>query len=127
MVRCEGVKKTPFLLTRDSTKMNDNQDSVIMPELMSEAERNRFKQIELVQTIRELFTYHPPRNAEEQQKHNIVNQAAIDFALTLADVIEDRGELVRILKEIQTVRMLANAAVCCERVEGLSYEALLDL
>lgn len=76
-------------------------------------------------TLEQLFSYHPPKNDEERKLHKIVNQSSMEFAKSLASVVKDPGELTTILKEIQNVRMLANAAVCYDRV-GISYRDLFS-
>lgn len=75
--------------------------------------------------LEELFSYHPPKTDEERAKHEQVNQASIAYAKSLAGVVENPAELTTILREIQKVRMLANAAVCYQRV-GISYRGLFD-
>lgn len=73
-----------------------------------------------LQVIENLFSYHPPQNDAEQELHKIVNESSVEFAKTLASVVKNPAELTTILREIQKVRMLANAAVCYERV-GITY------
>jgi len=75
--------------------------------------------------LEELFSYHPPKTDEERAKHEQVNQASIDYAKSLAGVVNNPAELTTILREIQKVRMLANAAVCYQRV-GITYRGLFD-
>lgn len=66
--------------------------------------------------LEDLFSFHPPKTDEEKELHNIVNQASIEFAKSLAQVVKNPAELTTILREIQKVRMVANASVCYERV-----------
>lgn len=73
-----------------------------------------------LQAIEDLFSYHPPQNDAERELHKIVNESSVEFAKTLASVVKSPAELTTILREIQKVRMLANAAVCYERV-GINY------
>lgn len=80
---------------------------------------------EFNQKLTDLFSDHPPRTPEEQAKHELVNKACIDCAIALAEVVNNPAELTTILREIQKVRMLANAAVCYERV-GITYRDLFD-
>jgi len=75
--------------------------------------------------LEQLFTYHPPKNDEERRLHEIVNEASMQFAKSISSVVKDPAELTTILKEIQNVRMLANAAVCYNRV-GISYRDLFS-
>lgn len=78
---------------------------------------------EFLKTLEALFSYHPPKNDAEQELHTVVNEASIAYAKALAGVISNPAELTTILREIQKVRMLANAAVCYERV-GITYRDL---
>lgn len=78
---------------------------------------------EFLKTLEELFSYHPPKNDAEKELHAVVNEASISYAKALAGVISNPAELTTILREIQKVRMLANAAVCYERV-GITYRDL---
>jgi DNA-directed RNA polymerase delta subunit len=75
--------------------------------------------------LEDLFSYHPPKTEEDKELHNKVNRASIEYAKQLAEVVKNPAELTTILREIQKVRMLANAAVCYERV-GLSYRDLFS-
>jgi len=75
--------------------------------------------------LEDLFSYHPPKTEEDKELHNKVNQASVEYAKQLAEVVKNPAELTTILCEIQKVRMLANAAVCYERV-GLSYRDLFS-
>lgn len=75
--------------------------------------------------LEDLFSYHPPKTDKERELHNIVNQASIEYAKSLAQVVKNPAELTTILREIQKVRMLANAAVCYERV-GINYRDLFS-
>jgi hypothetical protein len=75
--------------------------------------------------LKQLFSYHPPKTDEERRLHEIVNEASMEYAKSLASVVKDPAELTTILKEIQNVRMLANAAVCYDRV-GISYRDLFS-
>ena len=70
-------------------------------------------------------TENPPKNDEERKLHEIVNEASIEFAKSLSQVVTNPAELTTILREIQKVRMLANAAVCYDRV-GISYRDLFS-
>lgn len=78
---------------------------------------------EFLEKLEDLFSYHPPKSDAEQELHAIVNKASIAYAKALASVITNPAELTTILREIQKVRMLANAAVCYERV-GITYRDL---
>lgn len=80
---------------------------------------------EFLQTLENLFSYHPPKNDAEQELHRVVNESSIAYAKALAGVVKNPAELTTILREIQKVRMLANAAVCYERV-GITYRNLFD-
>lgn len=78
---------------------------------------------EFLQKLEDLFSDHPPKNDAEQELHTIVDQASIEYAKALADVIKNPAELTTILRKIQEVRNLANFAVSCERV-GIAYRDL---
>jgi len=80
---------------------------------------------EFLTKLEDLFSYHPPNTEEDKELHNKVNQASIEYAKQLAEVVKNPAELTTILREIQKIRMLANAAVCYERV-GLSYRDLFS-
>ena len=80
---------------------------------------------EFTQKLENLFSYHPPQNDAEQELHAVVNQASVEYAKTLSSVVKNPAELTTILREIQKVRMLANSAVCYERV-GVSYRDLFS-
>lgn len=80
---------------------------------------------EFLQKLEDLFSYHPPKNDAEQELHTLVNEASIAYAKALAGVTSNPAELTTILREIQKVRMLANAAVCYERV-GITYRDLFS-
>lgn len=80
---------------------------------------------EFLTKLEDLFSYHSPKTDEEREQHNIVNQASIEFAKSLAQVVKNPAELTTILREIQKVRMLANASVCYERV-GINYRDLFS-
>lgn len=73
--------------------------------------------------LKKLFSYHPPKNDQEKELHEIVNEASLQYAMTLAEVVKDPDELISILGQIQKVRMLANSAVSNDRV-GISYKDL---
>ena len=73
-----------------------------------------------ISALENLFSYHPPKNEEEQKLHQIVNQASLDYAKALASVVTNPAELTTILREVQKVRMLANSAICYDRV-SISY------
>jgi hypothetical protein len=75
--------------------------------------------------LEELFSYHPPQNAEERAKHDLVNKATVIYAKSLAEVIKNHAELTVALRKLQEVRNTANFAVSCER-EGISYRGLFD-
>jgi hypothetical protein len=75
--------------------------------------------------LEQLFSYHPPKNEEERAFHEIVNHASLEYAFALASIIKDPAELTTILRKIQEVRMLANSAVCYDRV-GISYRDLFS-
>ena len=49
----------------------------------------------------------------------------MEYAKSLASVVTNPAELTTILREIQKVLMLANAAVCYDRV-GISYRDLFS-
>lgn len=72
-----------------------------------------------------LFSYHPPKNSQDQAQHDAVNDACSEFAHSLAEVVSNPAELTTILRKIQEVRMLANFAVSCQR-EGISYRDLFE-
>lgn len=78
---------------------------------------------EFSKKLEDLFSYHPPRNAAEQELHAVVNEASIAYAKALAGFISNPAELTTILRKIQEVRNLANFAVSCERV-GITYRDL---
>lgn len=78
---------------------------------------------EFLKKIEDLFSYHPPTSDSDQELHNVVNQASVEYAKALASVIENPAELTTILRKIQEARNLANFAVSCERV-GISYRDL---
>lgn len=78
---------------------------------------------EFLRKLEDLFSYHPPKNDAEKELHAVVNEASVAYAKTLASVIKNPAELTTILREIQNVRMLANAAACYERV-GITYRDL---
>ena len=71
------------------------------------------------------FIFLSPKNDAEQELHRVVNEASIAYAKALADVIKNPAELTTLLREIQKVRMLANAAVFYERV-GITYRDLFS-
>lgn len=81
------------------------------------------------ETLKKLFSYHPefslPKNDQEKELHEIVNEASLQYAMTLAEVVKDPDELISILGQIQTVRMFANAAIAYERI-GISYQDLFE-
>lgn len=78
---------------------------------------------EFFQKLEDLFSYHPPKNAVEQELHAAVNEASIAYAKALAGFISNPAELTTILRKIQEVRTLANFAVSCERM-GITYRDL---
>lgn len=75
--------------------------------------------------LEQLFTYHPPKNEEQQELHNIINEASLMYASFLAGVIKNPTELTTILREIQKVKMMANQAVTYERL-GISIRDLFS-
>lgn len=75
--------------------------------------------------LTELFSYHPPKNDQERELHDIVNNASLQYAISLAEVVKNPAELTTILRQIQNVRMLANSAVTYDRV-GISYNDLFE-
>lgn len=89
--------------------------------------------------IEDQFKYHPPVSVTRQVKHDIVNQAALAFALKIGDAIPCYDPLYQtILNSIQQARMFANQSITyqelqkeqdkkeqeerAQRGEGFSYE-----
>ena len=78
-----------------------------------------------LEKLRDLFSYHPPVDSDRELKHEAINEAAVDFALAIAEVIDNPAELTTILRKIQEVRMLANQAIVLDS-ENLSYRGIFE-
>lgn len=77
------------------------------------------------EVLENLFSYHPPKNEEEQKLHDEVNKASFDFAVAICKVVDNPAELTTLLRAIHEIRMKANCSVCFNRV-GLSWRQLFE-
>ena len=77
------------------------------------------------ENLKKLYTYHPPESDQRAAKHKAINDAAIAFAQAICSQIDNPAEATVILRRIQEVRMLANAAVCFEDCD-ISYRKLFE-
>lgn len=64
--------------------------------------------------LEEQFRYHPPTTEERKQKHDTVNNAALECAKALCGCVRDEHYQQKIIDAIQQARMLANQAVTFE-------------
>ena len=68
------------------------------------------------EVLEDLLSYHPPANEDEQKPHEIVNEASLAYAKALASVVTNPADYTVLLRQLMTVRMLANQFVCNQRV-----------
>jgi len=61
--------------------------------------------------LADLYSYHPPVEPGRKEKHEKANQAAINFAVSVAELIDDPTDLMDILRKIQEARMLVNSSI----------------
>ena len=69
--------------------------------------------------IEEYFKYHPPTTPERIAAHNAVNEAALTFAKTVEENVEDEDYCKMAFFAIQEARMFAN--------QGITVDELLTL
>ena len=67
-------------------------------------------------SIEDQFTYHPPTTEERKAKHKKLNDAAIEFAKAVDEVVEDKAAVQDILTQVQLARMLGNQAITWEDI-----------
>lgn len=60
--------------------------------------------------LEDLFRYHPPKTQERIDKHNVVNNAALEFAKAIISCTDEEYH-DKIVDKIQVIRMLANQAI----------------
>ena len=76
--------------------------------------------------IAEQFKYHPPTTETRKLKHDTVNQAALDFALKIGEIIPDDDPLYQtILNSIQQARMFANQSITYREIRDEMVSAEL--
>jgi len=68
--------------------------------------------------IEEYFKYHPPLTEERKQKHNVVNDAALNFAKIVDKSVKDEDCKKMAMFAIQQARMFAN--------QGITVDSLLN-
>lgn len=73
-------------------------------------------------TLREYFTYHPPKTEERKKAHERVNKAAYDFAQVIARTVDDDSLYAQCIQQIQMARMLANQAITFEELDNKKAE-----
>jgi hypothetical protein len=61
--------------------------------------------------IEEYFRYHPPKTEERKQKHNAVNDAALQFAKIVDASVVDEDCKKMAMFAIQQARMFANQGI----------------
>lgn len=61
--------------------------------------------------IEEYFRYHPPQTEERKQKHNAVNDAALQFAKIVESSVMDEDCKRMAMFAIQQARMFANQGI----------------
>jgi hypothetical protein len=68
-------------------------------------------------SIKDQFTYHPPRTEERKLKHEYINNASLNYAEELINIIGDTDQNQTIINLIQQVRMLCNQIVTYQDLE----------
>lgn len=68
--------------------------------------------------IEEYFRYHPPTTIERKEKHEAVNQSALDFALLIDATIIDEDCKKMALFAVQQARMFANQGITVDELKG---------
>lgn len=69
--------------------------------------------------LEEYFKYHPVVTPERQERHDLVNKAALDFALTIEKCVEDDELYKMCVYAIQQARMLANQGITLDELRKL--------
>lgn len=71
--------------------------------------------------IEEYFRYHPPTTQERKDKHNRINEVALEFAKAVDELIEDQQTKACAIFAIQQARMLANQGITVDEIKA-NYE-----
>ena len=66
--------------------------------------------------IEEYFKYHPPLTEVRKERHNQVNQLALDFAKYIGDNIQDEDCKKMAFFAIQQARMFANQGITIDEI-----------
>lgn len=69
-------------------------------------------------SIEELFKYHPPLSETRKQKHNAINDVALQFAKTVEDLVVDEDCKKMAYFAIQQARMFANQGITIDDLES---------
>lgn len=69
-------------------------------------------------SLEEYFRYHPPKTQERIDKHDSVNQAALDFAKVVEASVKDEDLLKMAYFAIQQARMFANQGITIDSLEN---------
>jgi len=73
--------------------------------------------------IAALFSYHPLATETRREKHDSVNQAIINCALSIAKAIDNEAHYAELIEHLQMVRMKTNQFITYEE-EKLDPNAL---
>lgn len=79
----------------------------------------------LKQKLSQIFTHCPPQTQQRIDRHDAINGASYSFARAVCEQIDNPAEVTTILRKIQEVRMLANAAIYFEEA-GISYRGVFE-
>lgn len=61
--------------------------------------------------LEEYFRYHPPKTEERKEKHNAVNEAALQLAKIIDSVVVDEDCKKMAIFAVQQARMFANQGI----------------
>jgi len=78
-------------------------------------------------SIEDQFKYHPPVSLERQIKHDLVNKAALAFALEIEQIIPYSDPLHdTIINSIQQARMFANQSITYQELREEMDKKVLE-
>jgi hypothetical protein len=69
--------------------------------------------------IEQYFKYHPPLTDTRKAAHNAVNEAALAFAKTVEENVQDEDCCKQAYFAIQQARMLANQGITVDELKTL--------
>lgn len=72
--------------------------------------------------IEEYFKYHPPTTEERKNKHNLVNEAALNFAQIIDDCVQDIDCKKMAMFAVQQARMFSNQGITVDELRMKNEE-----